>query len=224
MSTFVQSVIFDFNGTLFFDNDKHVKAWGKVSQELRGRPVSTDELLNRLNGVPNKEIIAYFMGGEATPEQVETYSSRKEAYYREFCRQDEGSFHLVAGATELFDELTRLGIPFTIASASIKANIDFFVESFGLDRWIDPDLIVYDDGTVSNKVAMFQKAAALLGATMEGSLVFEDSPSGLRNAVQTGCSRVVLVGPESQRTEPGAAGVVQRIGTFEEFDRTLLKI
>lgn len=28
-----QGIIFDFNGTLFFDNDKHVKAWndGNVS-------------------------------------------------------------------------------------------------------------------------------------------------------------------------------------------------
>ena len=26
-----KAVIFDFNGTLFFDNDKHVLAWGKIS-------------------------------------------------------------------------------------------------------------------------------------------------------------------------------------------------
>ena len=26
-----QGIIFDFNGTLFFDNDKHVKAWNEIS-------------------------------------------------------------------------------------------------------------------------------------------------------------------------------------------------
>ena len=27
-----QGIIFDFNGTLFFDNDKHVKAWNEISR------------------------------------------------------------------------------------------------------------------------------------------------------------------------------------------------
>ena len=39
----VKGVIFDFNGTLFFDNDKHVKAWGAVSRLLRNKDI-TDEL------------------------------------------------------------------------------------------------------------------------------------------------------------------------------------
>ena len=28
-----KGVIFDFNGTLFFDNPKHVLAWGKISRK-----------------------------------------------------------------------------------------------------------------------------------------------------------------------------------------------
>ena len=31
----MKGVIFDFNGTLFLDNDKHVLAWNRISQELR---------------------------------------------------------------------------------------------------------------------------------------------------------------------------------------------
>ena len=31
-----KGVIFDFNGTLFFDNDKHILAWGEISKMLRG--------------------------------------------------------------------------------------------------------------------------------------------------------------------------------------------
>ena len=37
-----EGVIFDFNGTLFFDDDKHVLAWGEISRLLRGRDI-TDE-------------------------------------------------------------------------------------------------------------------------------------------------------------------------------------
>ena len=30
-----QGIIFDFNGTLFFDNDKHVKAWNEISKQQK---------------------------------------------------------------------------------------------------------------------------------------------------------------------------------------------
>ena len=52
--------------------------------------------------------------------------------------------------------IEKENIPFTIASASIKPNIDFFVESFELAKWFDPEKIVYDDGSFANKVKMFQ--------------------------------------------------------------------
>lgn len=31
----MKGVIFDFNGTLFLDNDKHVLAWNRISRQLR---------------------------------------------------------------------------------------------------------------------------------------------------------------------------------------------
>ena len=43
-----QGIIFDFNGTLFFDNDKHVKAWNEISKILRGKEI-TDRKSTRLN-------------------------------------------------------------------------------------------------------------------------------------------------------------------------------
>ncbi len=98
-----KGVIFDFNGTLFFDNDKHIKAWGKISKLIRGVDISEEELAQRLNGVPNKEIIQYFMNGKATSEDIEKYSLLKEAYYREFCRKDKRNFHLVETTNSLYD-------------------------------------------------------------------------------------------------------------------------
>ena len=48
-----KGVIFDFNGTLFFDNPKHVLAWGKISEEIRHHGISEEELHEHFNGVPN---------------------------------------------------------------------------------------------------------------------------------------------------------------------------
>ena len=177
-----KGVIFDFNGTLFFDNDKHVKAWGVISQLLRDKGITDEELHEHFNGVPNKQIIQYMLGDKCTEDDIVKYSSLKEEYYRKFCKEDIENFHLVKGSEEYFDLLTENKVPFTIASASIKENIDFFVESFNLDKWIAPSDIVYDDGTYENKIAIFKKAADVIKTDIKDCLIIEDSLSGIQNA------------------------------------------
>ena len=150
-----KGVIFDFNGTLFFDSEKHVLAWGKMGKELRGSEIGLEEMQAHFYGVPNNRAIEYLLQKECDEAELTKYSELKEAYYRDFCREDKETFHLVAGCHEFFDRLVEEKVPFTIASASIKPNIDFFVESFELAKWFDPEKIVYDDGSFENKVKMF---------------------------------------------------------------------
>lgn len=213
-----KGVIFDFNGTLFFDNPKHIMAWSKISMEIRGHGINEEELHEHINGVPNNKVVEYMFEGKCSLEQMEKYSNLKEQYYREFCKQDAKSFHLVKGAEEFFDYLKEKQIPFTIASASIKPNIDFFVESFHLDQWIDPSLIVYDDGSYENKVAMFKKAAEYIGVDIKDTLIIEDSVSGILNAYKAGCEQIVVMDSANKKEEyEKLPGVVQVIDSFKDF-------
>ncbi|MDO4465703.1 MAG: HAD family phosphatase [Bacillota bacterium] len=214
-----KGVIFDFNGTLFFDNDKHILAWGKISQLIRGKGISDYELHSRINGSPNKETISYFFEGKCSQEENDRYSLLKEEYYRDFCAQDRENFHLVAGANEFFDQLKDKSIPFTIASASIKPNIDFFVESFQLDKWIEPDTIVYDNGSYQNKIAMFKKAGEILGVSLQDCLIIEDSKSGIESAYASGCEQILVINSADKKDEyeklPGVIGVIEDFTELE---------
>lgn len=213
-----KGVIFDFNGTLFFDNDKHIKAWEEISKLIRGYGISEDELHTKFNGVPNHQIISYLFNGNCSQDDLEKYSKLKEQYYRQFCQEDTENFHLVAGSQKYFDQLKNKGIPFTIASASIKENIDFFIESFHLDRWIHPETIVYDDGTYENKVMMFKDAANLLDVELEDCLIIEDSKSGITNAYLAGCKNIIVVNSANKKSEyEKLPGVTSVIDTFEEI-------
>ena len=116
----------------------------------------------------------------------------KEAYYQSYCSMDREHFHLIKGAYAYFDTLKRKGIPFTIASASIKSNIDFFREAFLLDVYFDKDLIVYDDGRYQNKVEMFKQAAKNINVDLKDCIIFEDSESGIKAAYEAGCRKIVL--------------------------------
>ncbi len=196
-----KGVIFDFNGTLFFDNDKHLLAWETISKMIRGKGISQDELHNHFNGVPNQQIIQYLFDQKASQEDIDKYSKLKEQYYRQYCKEDTKSFHLVAGAESYFEMLVKQNIPFTIASASIKENIDFFIKSFHLDKWINPQDIVYDNGKYENKVAMFQDAAKKLGLDMKDITVFEDSLSGIKNAHLAGSCQIVVIDSANKADE-----------------------
>ena len=126
---------------------------------------------------------------------------------------------MVKGANAFFSKLQEQGIPFAIASASIKTNIDFFVESFGPRRWFDQDRIVYDDGRFANKVDMFRFAADVIGVPVEECLIFEDSESGIRDALKAGCRNVIVVDSMGVADRyVGQPGIVKVIKTFEDMN------
>ena len=212
----IKGVIFDFNGTLFIDHDKHQIAWNKMALLLRNKPISEQELYTKLNGVPNKEIIRYLSNQELSEQLIQTYSLMKEQFYREACLDDQEHFHLVLGVEAYFDFLKQQCIPFTIASASIKENIDFFVKSFHLDKWMNPNQIVYDNGTYSNKEAMFLEASHRLSIDIKDCVIFEDSLSGIKHAYQAGCHQIIVMDSTGNKDLKNLPGVIQVIHDFRE--------
>lgn len=184
-------VVFDFNGTLLFDDAFHVEAWDKISMEVCGEHLTAEMMDTKYAGFPNKEILRRLSDDTLTEEQLLSLSLRKEELYREIVRNVPGGPKLVPGAEELFDFLKTNGIPCTIASASIIQNIEFFVDIFHLDRWFDMDHIIYDDGSYENKIMMFRDAIDRM-QVKENVLIFEDSLSGITCAAKVGASVVAI--------------------------------
>ena len=127
--------------------------------------------------------------------------------------------------TDLLDHilflLTNHKLPYTIASASIKANIDFFRESFHLDEYIAPETLVYDDGTYENKIQMFLDASQKIGVDIKDILIIEDSFSGIKNAYKAGCDKILVVCEKDKEDEykdlPGVLGTMQDFEHIYDF-------
>lgn len=217
----VKAVIFDFNGTLYFDAPYHVKAWEEMSLEMCGKQLS-ETLPVTMIGLKNVDVINIMKPGISS-EENERYSRQKEAKYRNNCLKDKENLHLVKGANELFQHLSDIQLPFTIASASIKDNIDFFVDVFELDTYFDPSKIKYDDGTYPTKVEMFKDACDILGVDPKDTLVFEDSVAGITHAKESGIGYIVAVGIKEKHAQQLELGAAQCICDFTQFDTNLLK-
>ena len=153
-----------------------------------------------------------------TDEENRQYSEKKEVLYRRACKTKPEMLHLATGTEEFLQYLQEHDIPYTLASASIISNINFYFETFGLDRWFDKSLVVYDDGTYPDKGAMHLEAARRLNVDIADCLLIEDSPGSIAHAKQNGAGRIVAIGSSAPVAKLFESGADHYIRDFSEFD------
>lgn len=212
-----QGIIFDFNGVLLWDTPQHEQVWKDFSRKIRGTALTDEEIARHVHGRTNPHILQYLMNGTLTPEEIARLSHEKEALYREICLNEWTDFRLSPGAVALLDDLVAQGIPRTIATASEKENVDFYIEYLDLARWFELDKIVYGDGVIPGKPApdMYLKAAEYLALPPETCVVVEDSVSGMQAAHAAGIGHLIALGPVEQharlRQVPGVHRTVENL-------------
>lgn len=219
-------LIFDFNGVLWWDNALQESSWRDWSSAVRGYPFSDTEMAEHVHGRNNRYTQQYLSKTPLTTEQAEQLSEQKEVIYRRLCLDQGEQFRLSPGAESLLNFLVNGNIPHTIATASCKGNVDFFIEHLQLERWFDLEKIVYDDGTLAGKPApdFYLAAAERLSLPPGRCIVVEDSLSGIHAAHATGIGYIIaLVGDNSNALQETLPGVALTIHDLSEFDRSLLR-
>ena len=221
-----KGIIFDFNGTLFFDSEKHLEAWREYSKRLRGTAFSDEEMRQYMFGRTNEDIIAYAIGRKPEPELVEKLAKEKEEVYREMCRKDYENTKLAPGAIDFLNFLKNNNIPMTIATMSEKDNVDFYIEEFNLSKWFDIEKIVYSDGTIPGKPApdIYEIAAQKLHLSPKDCIVVEDAISGIEAAKCAGIGQIIAIASmESVDLYKNIPAVTQIIKNFDEIDRNIFE-
>ncbi len=199
-----RAVIFDFNGTMFFDEEKHIESWKDFSLQEFNREIKDEEFPLRIHGHNNEDILSFLSGRKFSIEETAVYAERKERLYQSLCEKDITNLHLVKGLTQFLDILKENNIPFAIATASMKPNVDWYIKTFGLDRWFTAKTIIYDDGTLTEgKPApmIYQRAMKALDIKPEETVIFEDAISGVKSAYAAKAKYVIAVEKEERREQ-----------------------
>ena len=212
----MRAVLLDFNGTMFFDSSLNYEAWSRIYQDLY--PEDTKHLnMSRVFGANNAAVLKN-LAPWLTDEENRQYSEKKEVLYRRACKTKPEMLHLATGTEEFLQYLQEHDIPYALASASIISNIDFYFETFGLDRWFERDQVVYDDGTYEDKGAMYLEAARRLNVDIADCLVIEDSPGSIAHAKRHGTGCIVAIGNSASKARLFEAGADHYMKDFSEFD------
>lgn len=208
-----EALVFDFNGTLFWDSRYNLAAWNEISLRYRGIPYSREEMA-RLDGRTSGVTAAYFLGLPLDDPKVNEVVDEKEDLYAKLCVAT-GSPSLAPGATELFDQARRKRYLLAIATSAPKRNMDMYRAWWPvLDQM---DVIVCDDGKHRGKPMpdIYLDTCKALGHGPRSVVVFEDSLQGVHAALSAQVDRVWQVVNDAKPAP--IAGVRGRISDFREF-------
>ncbi len=214
----MKGVIFDFNGTLFPDTDKHRKAWTEFLAR-RGMILEEDDYKAHFLGPTNRQILEMVFKRKLSDDELARYAFEKEDLYRSFCRAERASLVLTGGAEELLDALTSSGIPIAVATGSDPDNVDFYYEALGIGKWIPRELMIYNDGTIPSKPApdFYLRAASAISLPPEECVVFEDGDSGFLAAHAAGAGKIIgIIGSNTKEKILSFPGVCAAVADFRE--------
>ena len=220
----LDAILFDFNGVLLWDSHLHDMAWKQYSKELRGTPLSNEEMTHQVHGRTNKDILGYLTGRTIEGDELLNHINNKESIYKRLCLGRPEEFVLAPGAIQFLDYLKTTNKPFTIATASEITNLKFFFQHLNLGKWFDIDLVAYDDNTMQGKPApdIYLKAAHKIGVDSSLCIVIEDSRSGIQSAVNAHAGKIIALGPkEKQEDLRQLKGVTRTIVDFNELLKDL---
>ena len=213
----IKGVIFDFNGTLYWDTALHNMAWDQFL-EKHMIFLSDEEKNSRIHGKNNIDILKNLFARELTQAEVARMSIEKEDIYQSMCLKH--NLGLAPGCVTFFKFLVKNKIPYTIATAADLYNVDFYFEHLHLGAYFDKSKVVYNDGTIRSKPdpEIFIKALGILGLEANDVLIFEDSNAGIEAAENTRAGKIMIV---NSNKNDYSRWNHQVITSFEEVDRAL---
>jgi HAD superfamily hydrolase (TIGR01509 family) len=212
-----KGVVFDFNGTLFWDTQLHNKAWD-IFLLNNGIRISDQEKYEKIHGRNNKDILDSLFSYALSKEENTRFSHEKERIYHELCLQTH--MELAPGAREFLLFLKKNNIKFTIATASEVINVDFYFKHLGLDTFFDYKKVIFNDGTIPGKPnpQIFTKAMDVIGISNKETVIFEDSVAGIMAAENANAGEIIIVDSNS---DDYSRWNYQTIHDFSAVDRSL---
>lgn len=210
-------VVFDFNGTLFWDTGLHNRAWD-IFLTRHDLFLSDEDKFRWMHGKNNSDLLQSLFHNTLTETQVSDYIMEKESLYQELCLETD--MQLAPGVTDFLNFLKGNNIPFTIATASGKENLDFYFEHFPLAEWFEYDKVVYNNGKIKGKPdpQIYELAMEIIGKKPEEIIVFEDAIAGLQAAKNAKAGKIIAV--NSNDDDYSEWKDCQIIKSFDEVDRT----
>ncbi|MGH2480358.1 MAG: beta-phosphoglucomutase [Ktedonobacteraceae bacterium] len=190
----IKAIIFDLDGVLTDTSEYHFQAWKHLAND-EGIPFTHEENDAHLRGVGRRESLLYLLKGrKVSEEQVQEMMDRKNGYYNQFIKKMMPK-EIVAGGTELLQEIRQAGIKIALASGS--KNTMTVLHHLEIVSYFDG--IADGNSVVNTKPApdIFVFAAGLVKTPTTACLGIEDANAGVE-AIKAAGMTALGIGPQER--------------------------
>jgi HAD superfamily hydrolase (TIGR01509 family) len=178
--------IFDWDGVVIDSSRPHEESWELLAEEV-GKPLPPDHF-KRGFGQRNAVIIPEILHWTEDLEEIERWSLRKEALYRDIIAQR--GLRALPGVRELLEELTGANIPCVVGTSTERANVEMSLEMLSLEGMFSDMVCSEDVSRGKPDPEVFLKAAEKTGLPPAQCFVIEDTAHGVEAALAGGMKAI----------------------------------
>ncbi|MBQ9015629.1 MAG: HAD-IA family hydrolase [Firmicutes bacterium] len=180
----INTVLFDFDGTIMDTNDVIIQSWQTTFRALEGREEDVDTLL-RTFGEPLEKTMRDFFPSHPLEQALEIY----RGYQRDNFLSD---IHLFPGIRELLEELSGRQIRMALVTSRLKSTTMQALDAFDLRKYFR--FVVTADDVTRHKPDPQSIEIALdhLGSKPEDTIMVGDSPFDIHCARNAGVKPVLV--------------------------------
>ena len=216
----IKGVFFDFNGTLYFDQDINKITWKQTIDKISDNKIDFENFFKDRKAVMDYIVIEdafKLINKSYNKEIIEYWVNYKEEQYRQY-GIDHKRTVMPNGAIDVLDYLKEKNIPVILCTSSIIENVKYYYKYFNLDKWFEFSQTVYDTGEYNSKAQMYQECAKRLSSDIKDGVVFEDSKKSIMEAIKGGVNKIVAIKKDDT---PNLPEIKQVIKDFTELDYSI---
>jgi len=206
-----KGIIFDFNGTLFWDTPYHDIAWDRFLENHQ-ISLTKEQKAKKIHGKTNADILKGLFEKDLDNAAILGMTMEKEQIYHKICLENKMEY--APGVIEFIKYIKNNNIKYTIATSSGWENVDFYIKHMDLGKWFNLDNLVYNDGSFKGKPNpdIFIKAFDILNIKPEHALIFEDSVAGIQSAENSGAGKIIIVNSNDEKYDRWPYQVITDFG------------
>ena len=186
-------VLFDFNGTLFFDDNEQELAWMILAKKYFNVELKKEDF-KYIHGYSTAVTLSRLSKKELSKDDIEKYRHERVEIYKELVYKNHKNVELVKGATDLFLKLQEKDIPYGICTSSTYEPTLWYIKTFDLLKYFPLEKIIYFDETIKNtKPAPDIYLLGKKRLNVKSFAVFEDAPSGITSASSAKAETIIQI-------------------------------
>lgn len=205
--------LFDLDGTLVNTDHIYVEVWHEI---LKKYDVVVDSLFfdNFIKGNSDSSFLKYLIP-DISQEEIKNISKTKDLIFIEKLK-DSNQPILVPGAIDFIK--THSNRPIAIVTSCNRIAAEFIIKSTGLDEYVQ--LLISANDCVHHKPhpEPYKKAISELNLNSKKCIIFEDSLSGYKSAMNSEVYKIVVICEKKLCDDDIRANADYMVGNYVNFD------